>query len=73
MKELMVTLLVLSCTGMVWAQLDNSNSSGFRPRGGTSDGSALGSSDRGGDIPVVPIVNDDGTTGGAPPDGWPRN
>ena len=56
MKELMVTLLVLSCTGMVLAQQNDNN--GFRPPGGTSDENAFGrSSDR--ESPLVPIVNDE--------------
>ena len=62
MKELMVTLLVLSCTGMVWAQ--QNEGSGFRPNGGSSNsGSAFGrSSDPGSSIPTVPIVNDESAT-----------
>lgn len=58
----MVTLLVLSCTGMVWAQ--QNEGSGFRPIGGTSNGSSAldRSSDGGSSIPTVPIVNDESST-----------
>ena len=55
MKELMVTLLVLSCTGMVWAQQNDSN--GFRTRGSTSSGSGTNPS-ADGEPPVVPIVSE---------------
>lgn len=67
MKGLMVTLLILSCTGMVWAQQEYNN--GFRPTGGASDGSALGGSsnrDRG-KPPVVPIVSGDRSAGARNP------
>ena len=68
MKELMVTLLVLSCTGMVWAQQDNSN--GFRPRSATTGGSAFdGSSSRDGGPAVVPIVNENGSSSAIRPQG----
>ncbi len=60
MKELMVTLLLLTWTGMVVAQ-DN-NDSGFQPKSGASDARPFG----GGEAPMVPIVSGDDSsrTGG---------
>jgi hypothetical protein len=60
MKGLMVTLLILSCTGMVLAQQDNN--SGFRTRDRSSDATSLiGRS--GGEPPVVPIVSGEDASG----------
>ena len=55
MKELMVTLLILSCTGMVCAQQDYGSTT--RP----SDNSSSGSNNR--SAPVVPIVSASATSG----------
>jgi len=53
MKGLMVTLLVLSCTGMVQAKQLNDN--GFQPKSGTSGTNPVGT--RTGEAPLVPIVS----------------
>ena len=66
MKELMVTLLVLSCTGMVWAQQNDSN--GIRTQRGSSSSGALGRS-TGSEPPVVPIVDDVGSGSARRPQG----
>ena len=63
MKGLMVTLLLLTWTGMVVAQQANDN--GFRAPSGLSGGTAGGSDSR----PIVPIVTDGGASSQTPATG----